>query len=365
MRGPTLSVVIPTHNGRHLLASCLGSLRDHRPDGVDLEVIVADDASTDDTADWIATEHPEARVVPLPTNVGFCAAANAGIAAARGEFIQLLNNDAEVLPGWLEAGLAPFDDPLVGSVAPLVAIRSRPTRVDSAGDAYAFFGWPSKRGHGESIGHWARRPVEEVFGASASSAFYRADALRSVGAFDPSYGSYYEDVDLAFRLRWAGYRCVYAPSCRILHDVSATYHHGSSSLHRRMSRNAEALFWSNLPAVWLVLAILPRFAFLAAQLVWKLSRGQARAFLAGKAAAFRSIPMYRHQRSRRRAIARTAIARPNFRIDVVPIGRMLGHLFRASGMQGGPDRTGRPTPPRGFGMSDPSRVENTLGRILE
>ena len=317
-----------------------------------MEVIVVDDASGDGTAEWIAAEHPEARVVSLPTNVGFCAAANAGIAAARGEFIQLLNNDAEVLPGWLEAGLAPFDDPLVGSVAPLVAIRSRPTRVDSAGDAYAFFGWPSKRGHGESIGHWASRPVEEVFGASASSAFYRAEALRRVGAFDPSYGSYYEDVDLAFRLRWAGYRCVYAPSCRILHDVSATYHHGSSSLHRRMSRNAEALFWSNLPVVWLALAILPRLVFLAAQLLWKLSRGQARAFLEGKAAAFRSIHIYRRERSRRRAFARNAVARPNLRIDVAPVGRMLGHFSRALGMQGGSDRTGRPTPPRLFGMPD-------------
>ena len=345
MRGPTLSVVIPTHNGRHLLADCLGSLRDHRPAAIDLDVVVADDASTDGTADWVRAKHPEARVVSLPSNGGFCAAANAGIDAACGEFIQLLNNDAEVLPGWAEAGLAPFDDPLVGSVAPLVAVRSRPDRVDSAGDAYAFYGRPSKRGHGDPIERWSARPAEEVFGASASSAFYRADAVRRVGAFDPSYGSYYEDVDLAFRLRWAGYRCVYAPSCRILHDVSATYDHGSASLHRRMSRNAEALFWTNLPTGWIVAAILPRIAFLAAQLCWKFRRGQARAFLEGKASALRSIRAYRLERDRRRTLVRDAIASPNFRIDVVPIDRSLGHRRRYVDEQGRPERHGPSTRP--------------------
>ena len=77
------------------------------------------------------------RVVRLERNGGFCAAANAGIAAARGRFIQLLNNDTEVTAGWIEAGLAPFADATVGSVAPLVLVRSQPGRVDSAGDSYS------------------------------------------------------------------------------------------------------------------------------------------------------------------------------------------------------------------------------------
>ncbi len=149
---------------------------------------MADDASTDDTASWLAAEHPNVRLIQRSENGGFCAAANAGIEAARGEFVQLLNNDAEVTEGWAVAGLAPFDDPAVGAVTPLVLVRSDTSRVDSAGDRYAAFGWPSKRGHGEPACRWANHPAGPVFGASGSSAFYRRSALQRTGLFDPTFG---------------------------------------------------------------------------------------------------------------------------------------------------------------------------------
>lgn len=328
MNRPTLSVVIPTHNGRKLLPSCLGSLRRFRPDGLDLDVIVVDDASSDGSADWIEAEYPEVRVISLESNGGFCRAANAGIAAARGPIVQLLNNDAEVCEGWAEAGLSPFDDPEVGSVAPLVLVRSDPDRVDSAGDGYAFFGWPNKRGHGQSASRWRFQPTGEVFGASASSAFYRADALRRVGPFDPSYGSYFEDVDLAFRLRWAGYRCIFAPGSRILHDVSATYDHGSPALHRRMAKNAEALFWSDLPAPWLAAALIPHLGFLCVQLAWKLSKGRGLPFLLGKLDAIAEFPRFLQLREHRRELARSAVARPAFRIGVAPVRNAWQQVVR-------------------------------------
>ena len=86
-----------------------------------------------------------------------------GIAAADGRFIQLLNNDTEVTAGWIEAGLAPFSDPTVGSVAPLVLVRSDPGRVDSAGDSYSLAGWPTKRGHGQPSGIFASRAIGRGF----------------------------------------------------------------------------------------------------------------------------------------------------------------------------------------------------------
>ncbi|MGZ3486130.1 MAG: glycosyltransferase family 2 protein, partial [Isosphaeraceae bacterium] len=143
---PLCSIVIPTYNGRALLETCLGSVFRNLPAGRTwaTEVIVVDDASTDGTVKWVATHYPPVRLVRRPRNGGFCAAANAGLSAAHGQFIQLLNNDTEVTPGWLEAGLAPFADPTVGSVAPLVLVRSDPSRVDSAGDAYTLAGWPTK-----------------------------------------------------------------------------------------------------------------------------------------------------------------------------------------------------------------------------
>jgi len=313
---PACSVVIPTYNGRHLLEFCLASVMRHRPEGV--EVIVADDASTDDTPAWLSETHPDARLVRLAENLGFCGAANAGIAAARGAFIQLLNNDAEVTAGWIEAGLAPFADEAVGSVAPLVLVRSDPSRVDSAGDQYALVGLPSKRGHGQPARRWLDHGSDLVFGASGSSAFYRASALQKVGAYDPAFGAYYEDVDLAFRLRWAGYSCRYAPACTILHEVSASYDHGRPALQRRMARNAELLFWTDLPAPWLVAGLIPHAVFTLAQAAHRLARGRFRPFVLGKLDALRDAPTFRARRRLRSDLARAAVARPHFPMRVAP-----------------------------------------------
>jgi len=327
---PACSVVIPSYNGRHLLSLCLAGIARHRPRGIDVEVIVADDASTDGTGEWLASAHPEVRVVRLGRNVGFCAVANAGIAVSRGAIIQLLNNDTEVQEGWIEAGLAPFADPRVGSVAPLVLVRSDPSRVDSAGDQYALVGWPSKRGHGQSARLWSDRAPDRVFGASGSSAFYRAEALAKVGGFDSTFGSYYEDVDLAFRLRWAGFDCVFEPRCRILHDLSASYDHADPKLQERMSKNAEVLFWSNLPAGRLILAAIPHALFTLAQAAYRTLRGRHRPFLRGKIAAARAWSSIGPKRKFRADLARTAIQPPRFRLRVAVWEDLINHLRRPS-----------------------------------
>lgn len=327
---PVCSIVIPSYNGRALLERCLAAIERHRPADprMAIEVVVADDASTDGTAPWLAQEHPQARVVRLPENGGFCAAANAGVAAARSPFIQLLNNDAEPTAGWVEAGLAPFADAAVGSVAPLVLVRDDPSRVDSAGDSYTFFGWPTKRGHGQPAARWADHPRDEVFGASGSSAFYRSAALERVGAYDPLLGAYYEDVDLAFRLRWAGFRCVYTPQCVILHEVSATYDHRRPALERAMSRNAEIVFWANMPTRLLAIGLAPRLGFLAAQWSWRLIRGRGGPFIKGKIDAIRLASAIRDRQRLRKSLARSAPRPLRFALGLGSVGELLNHLRR-------------------------------------
>jgi hypothetical protein len=103
----------------------------------------------------------------------------------------------EVTAGWFEAGLGPVRRPdrrLGGAPGP-GPFRPRP--VDSAGDRYALVGWPSKRGHGERAEDWERRAPDRVFGASGLQRLLSGRALARVGAFDPAFGAYYEDVDLA------------------------------------------------------------------------------------------------------------------------------------------------------------------------
>jgi GT2 family glycosyltransferase len=334
--------VIPTYNGRELLARCLASVERHRPDPArhPIEVVVVDNDSSDGTSEWLACAHPDVRAVRLEPNREFCGAANAGLAAARGDFVQLLNDDTEVTAGWVEAGLAPFADATVGSVAPLVLVRSDPSRVDSAGDSYAWYGWPMKRGHGQAAARWSARPIEDVFGASGSSAFYRAEALRRAGTFDMLLVSYYEDIDLAFRLRWAGYRCVYNPASVIYHDISATNDHRSPELQRRIARNAELVFWWNLPPLRLALAMVPHLAFVAAQGIWRAARGRVRPFLAGKLDALRIWREVRARRRGRAELARTAIGRPHFSLTAGSLGDVRHHLRRP------PETTRATTGPR-------------------
>jgi GT2 family glycosyltransferase len=250
-----LSIVIPTHHRSDLLRACLAAVRRHAP--ADAEVIVVDDASPGGAASDVARPIGD-RVVRLARQSGFARAANAGIRASRGDVVELLNDDTEVQPGWADAALAHFADPAVGAVAPLVLVWPDGERIDSAGDRYYVGGVAGKHGHGRPLGpaYLAARPV---FGASASSGFYRRAALDRVGLFPEDFGSYFEDVDLALRLQRGGYRAMYEPASRVLHHVSASYGTTGRRLIERQSRNEERVFWRNLPTrdLW---RALPRHA---------------------------------------------------------------------------------------------------------
>src|SRR5205807_6501301 len=135
----------------------------------------------------------------------FWVAANEGIRHVRGDVVEMLNDDTEVTAGWAEAALARFADPAIAAVAPLVLKPGSQEFIDSAGDRYYLGGVAGKHGRGQRLHERYLQP-DRVFGASASSAFFRRDVLLRVGAFPDSFGAYFEDVDLAFRLHGAGYQ---------------------------------------------------------------------------------------------------------------------------------------------------------------
>src|SRR5262249_33583931 len=210
--------------------------------------IVVDDGSAEGVVSATAREFPGVRRVRLPERRGFCVAANAGIAAASHPVVEMLNDDAEVTPGWAEAALRHFDDPQGAAVAPLgLRGRGEPAVIDSAGDRYYLGGVAAKRGRGELLGPEYLVPCR-VFGASASSAFYRRDLVRRVGGFPESFGAYFEDVDLAFRLHRAGGVVMYEPASRVLHHVSASHGPPAGPLLGQQSCNEGRGFWRNVPA---------------------------------------------------------------------------------------------------------------------
>jgi GT2 family glycosyltransferase len=290
-----LSIVIPSHQRTDLLSACLASVTRHAPAGT--EVIVVDDASRGGRVGKVAAAFAGIKVLRLPRRSGFCVAANAGIRASTGEIVELLNDDTEVQAGWADAALAWFTDPEIAAVAPLVFSDPEGTRVDSAGDRYYLGGVAGKRGHGQAPApeYFCSRPI---FGASASSAFYRRSAFDRVGGFPESFQAYFEDVDLAFRLQRASYRAIFEPSSRVWHKIGASYGRPRRRLLEQQSRNEERVFWRNIPGPDLVRALPRHLAVLAAKAVRRWREGNLLPFLCGRLRLLTEIPeLIRHRRN--------------------------------------------------------------------
>ena len=216
----SISVVIPTYRGREYLVPCLDAVASQtRPAD---QVIVVDDASPDDTAQWVRDTYPWVDVVALPTNRKFAGAANAGIRASAGDIVVLLNNDTEAEPGWLAALVAPLEtEPEVGFCASKLLLFDRRDHLHAAGDGYTIGGIPVNRGaFTKDDGRFDAEPW--VFGACAAASAYRRELLAETGGFDEWLVSYLEDIDLSWRAQLLGYRCRFVPEARVYHHVSAT-----------------------------------------------------------------------------------------------------------------------------------------------
>lgn len=246
MLPPLISVVIPNWNGRRFLPPCLEALR--RQTWTRREVLVVDNGSSDGSLEMLRRAYPEVRLLRFPTNRGFSAAVNAGIAAARGDCIALLNNDTEAEPRWLEALHGALGvDPALGFAASQMRCFRQRHLLDGAGDAYTRYGLAFPRGHLRPARGRYDRP-DEPFSACAGAALYRRALFEQSGLFDEDFFCYLEDVDLCFRGRWRGFRGVYVPDAIV-------YHHGAGSSGRRFTpfqirhdvRNMLNVMTKNLP----------------------------------------------------------------------------------------------------------------------
>ena len=289
----TLSVIIPSYSRPDLLARCLASLRRNAP--LSTEIIVVDDASENMCVSEVAAKFKGVKVIRTPKRLGFCKAANFGVQSASHEVVELLNDDTEVCAGWAEMALDAFEDPKVAAVAPLVLrwpgqIEGRAI-IDSAGDAYFASGVATKRGNGQVIEEKWMVPGP-VFGASGSSAFYRREVFLKVGAYPESFGAYFEDVDLSFRLHWAGYDVVFQPCSKVLHRVSSSY--GNPGLNRKLlesqSLNEERVYWRNIPYQLLWRTVPLHLLALLAKAWRRGTEGTLFPFLMGKLSFMREIP---------------------------------------------------------------------------
>jgi GT2 family glycosyltransferase len=306
---PLASVVIPNWNGGDLIVACLESLRAQTYPR--LEVIVADGASRDDSPRLVAERFPEVRLLRLDANYGFTGNVNAGLRAAGGEVLALLNNDAEAEPTWLaELVAAVLAEPRLGSCASKILHHHDRRTIASAGDLLGKDGLAAQRGNGQPDGEPFNRPAE-VFAASGGAAAYRRAMLEDVGLFDEGFVSYLEDVDLGLRARLRGWGCRFVPTARVYHRVSATGGGKLASFY--VARNSIRLLARGFPAsalraCWPAILRGQLRRSRAAAAAW---RGEAaRATLRGQVAGLLNLPDA--LRTRRVIQARRAISDEEF-----------------------------------------------------
>jgi GT2 family glycosyltransferase len=240
---PLASVVIPTWNGAALLRSALLRLRAQT--FRDFETVVVDNGSSDGTAAMLRAEFPEVVLVSFPENRGFAVAVNAGLKAARGRYLMLLNNDAEAEPRWLEALVAVLEARAdVGSVASKMLTARDPSVVDSAGAAMGLFAYDIGRGERDGPPFDEGR---EILCPCAGAAAYRRELFDAVGVFDEAFFAWFEDVELGIRAQLAGFRCWYEPAARVRHHAHASA--GQLSIPKTVFtvRNALLLFVQTMP----------------------------------------------------------------------------------------------------------------------
>jgi GT2 family glycosyltransferase len=300
------SVIIPNYNGLRFLAPCLDALRAQTYPRELTEVILVDDASTDDSVAFVQANYPEVKIVRLARNSGLAAGCNAGAAAARGDLLVMLNNDTEVEPGWLAALVeTAVAHPQAGAIASKMLLFDRRDTLHNAGDLMGADGIPRNRGVWE-VDRGQYDADVAVFGGCGGGVAYRREAWAQAGGFDERLFMYLEDADLAWRLRLLGWEAVFAPQARLYHHLSAT---GGGTL---------ASFYVGRNTLWVIAKAMPgpllrrhfgRIARAQARVAWDALRAwrgaSARARLRGQLAGLIGLPRalgWRRQVQRTRRI---------------------------------------------------------------
>ncbi len=223
-----VAVVILNWNGRNMLEQFLPSVcRFSQQEGV--EVIVADNASTDDSLPFLTENYPDVRQVVLDRNYGFADGYNRSLAQIEAEYFVLLNSDVEVTEHWLDPLISYMDaHPDVAVCQPKIRSQVAPPFFEHAGAAGGFmdkFGYPFCRGRILSVVEEDKGQYDtecDLFWATGAAFFVRAEAYRACGGLDADFFAHMEEIDLCWRMRSRGYRIVCLPQSVVFHVGGGT-----------------------------------------------------------------------------------------------------------------------------------------------
>ncbi|MFK7730423.1 MAG: glycosyltransferase family 2 protein [Pseudomonadales bacterium] len=290
-----IAVIIVNWNSGRFLRSCLTALESQTllPD----QVIIADNASTDNSLPMTHEYQLPIKILRLSENTGFSYANNKAVESLDDtiEWIVLLNADTEPDPGWL-ANLVEgaHKHPNFDFFASTLLSMEEPSLYDGTGDRLFYSGLAKRHRYREGVK--ADLGSDEVFAPCAAAAMYRASAFRAVGGFDDSYFCYFEDVDLAFRLRLKGCKCLWVSNATVLHYGGGLTEHVSDTPVYYGHRNMVWNYFKNMPLP-LLLGLLP-FHIVAnlATLLYYSFKGKRQTIFKAKKDAILGLPAIWAQR---------------------------------------------------------------------
>ena len=254
------------------------------------EVILVDNGSMDSSVGFSREKFPDLKIIELGENRGFSGGNLAGLNAAKGEFIALVNNDTRADPKWLEMIIQPMlQDPTVGVCASKL-IFADDKKINSAGDGITTAAVGFNLGLGKDGALFNKSGP--VFGACAAAVLYRRKMLDEIGFLDDDFFLYDEDTDLNFRAQLAGWKCVYVPGAVVHHVSNGTAGRLSDTHVYYHTRNLEFVWLKNMP-----LGLIVRFAHhkimqeVGAFCYLCLRHGKWRPYFRAKRDALRLVPV--------------------------------------------------------------------------
>ncbi|MGF1671115.1 MAG: glycosyltransferase family 2 protein [Balneolaceae bacterium] len=237
------SIIIVTWNALHHIKTFLPSVV--ATDYVDFEIIIANNASTDGTAEWVSKHFPDIKIVTFSKNHGYCGGNNRAADYAKGDILVFLNNDVWVEKEWLMHLDKAFDNKTVAAAQPKMRSHTKPEYFEYAGAAGGFLDrlcYPFCRGRifdtvEKDNGQYDQ--PGEIFWASGAALGIRKDIFVEMGKFDEDFEFHMEEIDLCWRLWNNGFKVVYRPD-------SVVYHLGGGSLPMGSSRKVFYNYRNNL-----------------------------------------------------------------------------------------------------------------------
>lgn len=216
---PLISVVILNWNGHQTIERCLKSLYEQTYSN--LEIIVVDNASTDDSADLVRDNFPDVKLIINKENLGFGGGNNIGIQASSGEYIMMLNNDTRLDPKCIEELKKSIEkDEKYGACASKILLEYEDNLIDAAGIVVCPDGLSIGRGRLESGDKYDEET--EVFFASDCACLYRREMLEDIGLYDEDFFAYADETDMGWRAQLAGWKCIFNPKAIVYHFHSAS-----------------------------------------------------------------------------------------------------------------------------------------------